>query len=210
MEVAESGSEVTKQVRPPRRPDVDVVRIVLTWGILLYHTTYAYTPGDTWYVKSFGWGPGADWVTVLWTGFMDVWQMPMVFFLSGVSAYFALFRRTRKQFREERAHRLFVPWLLLCLLNGVYSVTWLAPLTPNCEAAYRGEEINSTTAGVQWSHCERYVVLTENTTFIQVRMILPSDSYSSVISTSRTTTLGQCSLVQVRAGSSSTSLFTHR
>merc|ERR1712123_479537 len=93
--------------------------------------------------------------------------MPMFFFLSGVSAYFALFRRTRKQFREERAHRLFVPWLLLCLLRGVYSVTWLAPLTPNCEAAYRGDEINSTTAGVQWSHCEHYVVLTENTTFIQ-------------------------------------------
>ena len=170
MEIAEGGGVVPQLARPPRRPDIDVVRVGLTWGILLFHTTVAYAPGTPWYVKSFGWSPGADWVTTVWVSFMDIWQMPMFFFLSGVSAYFALFRRTERQFREERAHRLLVPWLLLCLFNDAYSVTWLAPLTPNCEAAYRGETINSSTSGVQWSKCETYWPLNENTTFWQVRI----------------------------------------
>ena len=160
MKVAEGGGEVSKPARTPRRPDVDVVRVALTWGILLFHTTVAHAPGMSWYVKSFGWSPGADWVSTVWVLFMDIWQMPMFFFLSGVSAYFALFRRTERQFREERAHRLFVPWLLLCVLNGLYSIAWLAPLTPNCEAAYRGEAGNSSTSGIGWTHCENYQVLT--------------------------------------------------
>jgi len=98
---------------------------------------------------------------------MDTWQMPMFFFLSGVSAYYALFRRSEKQFREERAHRLFVPWLVLCLLNGVYCITWVAPLTPNCEAAKSGDKVNSSVSGMVWSHCENYQVITVNTTFSQ-------------------------------------------
>ena len=118
MEFAEGGGEVSKLGRPPRRPDVDVLRVALTWSILLFHTTVAHAPVSDWYVKSFGWSPGADWVSIGWVLFMDIWQMPMFFFLSGVSAYFALFRRTERQFREERAHRLFVPWLLLCVLKS--------------------------------------------------------------------------------------------
>ena len=171
MEIAEGGGEVSKPARPPRRPDVDVVRVALTWSILLFHTTVAHAPGMPWYVKSFGWSPGADWVSKVWVIFMDIWQMPMFFFLSGVSAYFALFRRTERQFREERAHRLFVPWLLLCLLNGLYSIAWLAPLTPNCEAAYRGEEGNSSTSGIEWTNCENFWVKTENTSFTKVNVI---------------------------------------
>ena len=170
MELTQSSTtdtEAAKQVKPPRRPDIDVVRVVLTWGILLFHTTIAYSPVVSWYVKSYGWGPGADFVAVCWWMFMDTWQMPMFFFLSGVSAYYALFRRSGKQFREERAHRLFVPWLVLCLLNCVYSIAWIAPLTPNCNAAFKGEETNSTTSGVTWSHCEVYGVKTNNTTLSQ-------------------------------------------
>ena len=165
MELAQCSSEVAK---PPRRPDIDVIRVALTWGILLFHTTVAYSPFIPWYVKSYGWAPGAEYVSTCWWIFMDTWQMPMFFFLSGVSAYYALFRRSEKQFREERAHRLFVPWLVLCLLNGVYCITWVAPLTPNCEAAKRGDKVNSSVSGMTWSHCENYQVITVNTTYSPV------------------------------------------
>ena len=30
--------------RQARRPDIDLIRVVLTWGILLYHTVLVYTP----------------------------------------------------------------------------------------------------------------------------------------------------------------------
>ena len=62
---------------PPRRPDVDLIRVSLTWGILFFHTTVAYAPAMSWYVKSFGWTPGLDYLSVAWVSFMDTWQMPM-------------------------------------------------------------------------------------------------------------------------------------
>ena len=165
----EEGAVIKKHVsKPPRRPDIDILRIILTWSVLLYHVTEAYSQNG----KSFGWTQGEKYVSDFWITFMDIWQMPMFFFLSGVSAYFALFRRTQRQFREERAHRLFVPWLVLCLLNGLYSVTWVAPLTPNCEAAYNGGEINSTVGTSTWSWCETYWKVTENTTFTKVSCII--------------------------------------
>ena len=110
----------------------------------------------------------------------------MFFFLSGVSSYFALFKRTEQQYRDERVHRcgrihvigittnhtisvyflvrLLVPFLVLALLNGVYSVSYLAPLTPNCEASFHGE---NSSAVLAWSHCETYWQKTENSTFPQ-------------------------------------------
>ena len=149
---------------PARRPDVDIIRVSLTWTILLFHTILVFAPKVSWYVKS-----SSDWswntqVSFFLLNFMDVWQMPMFFFLSGVSAYFALFRRSESEFRRERSHRLLVPWLLLCLCNGLYSIAFLAKLSPNCEAAYYGR--NSTNP--YWTYCETYWKTEENKTYPEV------------------------------------------
>ena len=66
----------------------------------------------------------------IWANFMDVWQMPMFFFLSGVSSYHGLQRRSEREFRKERVHRLLVPWLVLVLTNGVYSINYFSPSPP--------------------------------------------------------------------------------
>ena len=117
---------------PPSRryPGVDIIRVGLTWCILLGHTVAAFSPGIPFYVKGYGWMPGFNNFAVSFLNFMNAWQMPMFFFLSGVSSYLALFKRTEQQFREERVHRLLVPFLVLCLFNGVYSITYFAPRTP--------------------------------------------------------------------------------
>ena len=64
-----------------------------------------------------------------------------------------------------------VPWLVLCFLNPVYSLAWLAPRTPNCEAAYYGTTTNTTVGEggftFSWSHCETYWVLTNTTSLSQ-------------------------------------------
>jgi hypothetical protein len=151
---------------PGRRQEVDIIRVGLTWGILLFHTCAVYAPALQWYVASFGWLPGTGYIYFTWVIFMDVWQMPMFFFLSGISAYFSLFRRTEQQFRDERVHRLLVPFLTLALLNGAYSVSWLAPRTPFCEAFFHGQ--NMTNNSLPWSHCETFWKRTENTTYPQV------------------------------------------
>jgi len=105
---------------PPRLPAIDLIRVSLTWGILLFHAAGAYAPLTGYYVKSFGWTSDVFYhLSITWVVFMDVWQMPMFFFLSGISTFHALFRRSEQQFREERTHRLLVPWLLLASTNGL-------------------------------------------------------------------------------------------
>ena len=40
-----------KPVKTNRRPDIDLVRVVLTWSILLYHTVLIYAPFLSYYVR---------------------------------------------------------------------------------------------------------------------------------------------------------------
>ena len=190
---------------PPRRPDIDILRVSLTWGILFFHATVAYAPHPSYYIKSYGWPPGLDYLSTAWVSFMDVWQMPMFFFLSGVSAYFALFRRSEQQFRSERVHRLLVPFLVLALLNGVYSITFWAPKTVFCQAFYHGEKVNTS---LPWSRgCQTFWKTTENSTFSEVCYIAKPLSHSLSICSSITQVSSQ---TPARAGSCSTSLLTPR
>ena len=126
------GPGPAKATPASRLPGIDLIRVTLTWGILLFHTSVAYSNNGGWYISA-PFDSSNDvlyylrWILEGWTGFMDVWQMPMFFFLSGVSAFHALNRRSEWEFRKERVHRLLVPYLVLVLTNGVYSITFLAP-----------------------------------------------------------------------------------
>ena len=69
-----------------RRPDIDVIRIVLTWGILVFHTALIYGPYLGYYVKIIPESGLDSWtiIYVYFTSSMNAWNMPMFFFLSGI------------------------------------------------------------------------------------------------------------------------------
>ena len=70
---------------PARRPDIDVIRIVLTWLILLYHTVQIYLPQIGFFVGIHSENsPGLIMAGVGFIISMNVWNMPMFFFLSGI------------------------------------------------------------------------------------------------------------------------------
>ena len=151
---------------PPRLPAIDIIRISLTWGILLYHTAWVYAPfGARFYVKKDEWSNQVFYyLPIALMKFMDVWQMPMFFFLSGISAYHSLFRRSERQFRDERLHRLLVPYLLLASLNGVYSIAFFAPRTKMCQQFYQlGRVLDNNS--LPWDFCEMNYKYTHNDTF---------------------------------------------
>ena len=80
-----------------RRPDIDVLNICLTWLILLYHAVIVYTPDIPWYVKDPNnpLEPGPNQVSYyarVFIAFMNGWNMPLFFFLAGVSSYLSLKR----------------------------------------------------------------------------------------------------------------------
>ena len=70
-----------------RRPDIDVIKIVLTWLIMVYHTLLIYCPDYTYNLKIIP-ETGVDfWMYIIYFGFikmLNVWNMPMFFFLSGI------------------------------------------------------------------------------------------------------------------------------
>ena len=56
MELGANGDTDVAAEPPPkkkssRRPDIDLIRVVLTWGILLYHTVLIYAPFLSYYVR---------------------------------------------------------------------------------------------------------------------------------------------------------------
>ena len=133
---------------PERRADIDVIIIFLTYGIYLFHLCLIYTPSD-WYGLQF---PNLTTGSVsedpftlvslghvlqLFVNFMNTWNMPMFFYLSGQNAYSALFRRSETQFRDERVHRLLVPTLFLSLVTQFPLTLWFfAPRDETLERSY--------------------------------------------------------------------------
>ena len=122
--------DITPVRRSARRPDIDCIRVGLTWGILLYHSTIAFLPEEGWYITNkYSLGPVLHPLVKVFKNFMLIWNMPMFFFLSGVSSYFALFKRSEQQYRDERVHRLMVPYLFSFFYMWMYGITYFGP---NC------------------------------------------------------------------------------
>ena len=57
-------------------------------------------------------------------GFVSVWHMPLLFLLAGASTYFALRRRSGKQYLGERFTRLGVPFLIGVFVLLIPVQTW--------------------------------------------------------------------------------------
>ena len=60
------------------------------------------------------------------------------------SAFFGLKKRSERQFREERVHRLLVPALFLALTSSLLnSLAYFSKLSPNCQEFYDRQNIRN-------------------------------------------------------------------
>lgn len=57
----------------------------------------------------------------LQSGFLNLWFMRLLFFISGVSAYMSLQRRSRREYLNERVKKLLIPSLFVIFLIGPLS-----------------------------------------------------------------------------------------
>ncbi len=90
-----------------RRYDIDWIRVLTIGLLLIYHITIIFQPwgvfiGFIQSEKPIGW---------IWPpmSMLNVWRIPLLFFVSGMGVYFALRKRNWKQLLKERATRIFVP-----------------------------------------------------------------------------------------------------
>lgn len=92
-----------------RRYDIDWVRVIAIGLLILYHAAIGFQP----------WGIMISFITnekpwnALWApmAILNVWRIPLLFFVSGMGVYFAMQKRTWGQLLGERAGRIFVPFV---------------------------------------------------------------------------------------------------
>ncbi len=92
-----------------RRYDIDWLRVIAISLLLLYHAAISFQ----------SWGIMLGFITnnkpwqSLWIPMtmLNVWRIPLLFFVSGMGVYFAIQNRNWKQLLKERAARIFIPFV---------------------------------------------------------------------------------------------------
>lgn len=110
-----------------RRIYIDVLRVVGTLLVFLFHCTQPFNPNDEWHIRNAEQSKALGYMI----DFFNIWIMPLFTFLAGSSAYFALRKRSSAQFAKERVLRIFVPLVLGILI-------FVAPQVYT-ERVFRGE-----------------------------------------------------------------------
>ncbi|SOD82824.1 acyltransferase family protein [Spirosoma fluviale] len=87
-----------------RRHDLDWLRVIAIVTLLFYHTGMIYVSWN-WHIKSAEHSLPME-VVMRW---LHRWRMPLLFFISGAGAFFALKKRAYSSYAGERVRRLFVP-----------------------------------------------------------------------------------------------------
>ncbi len=90
-----------------RRYDIDWVRVIAIGLLLLYHVAIGF---QSWGVMIGFIATKKPWAS-LWIPMtmLNVWRIPLLFFVSGMGVYFAIQNRNWKQLLQERASRILLP-----------------------------------------------------------------------------------------------------
>ncbi|GHN00544.1 acyltransferase [Cytophagales bacterium WSM2-2] len=114
-----------------RRYDIDWIRVIAIGLLVIYHTSIGFQP----------WGRMIGFITTdkpwmsLWTpmAMLNVWRIPLLFFVSGMGVYFAIQNRNWKQLLVERASRILVPFVfgIFCIVPlHVYILQYYYEMQP--------------------------------------------------------------------------------
>ncbi len=107
------GESITQDAMPKRRWDIDWLRVLAVVGLLVpYHTYRVFDIWDDWYVKNDQLSAALNWFLYLGDGV----GMQLLFLLAGSATWFALRRRTGRQYAWERIKRLLIPFVFALLV----------------------------------------------------------------------------------------------
>src|SRR5262245_12523992 len=98
-----------------RRYDIDWLRVIAIGLLLIYHVALGFQP---WGVM-IGFIANAKPWTSLWTpmAMLNIWRIPLLFFVSGMGVYFAMQKRNWSELMAERGARILIPFLF-----GVFAI----------------------------------------------------------------------------------------
>lgn len=101
-----------------RRYDVDWIRVIAIGLLLLYHIGIGFQPWGV-FVQFI---QNSDPLEYLWIpmSMLNVWRIPLLFFVSGMGTCFAMRKRNWKELIAERVRRILVPF--------IFGVLFIVPL----------------------------------------------------------------------------------
>ncbi len=99
-----------------RRYDIDWLRVIAIGLLLIYHIAIVFQP----WALFIGFIKSEQSLESLWVPMtmLNVWRIPLLFFVSGMGVYFALRKRNWLQLILERARRILLPFLF-----GIVAIT---------------------------------------------------------------------------------------
>lgn len=92
-----------------RRYDIDWVRVIAIGLLLIYHVAIGFQPWGImigFIANEKTWG--SLWIPMQ---MLNIWRIPLLFFVSGMGVYFAIQNRNWKQLLMERSQRILLPYL---------------------------------------------------------------------------------------------------
>ncbi|MFP7722384.1 acyltransferase [Lysobacter sp. A3-1-A15] len=90
---------------PPRRHDIDALRVLAFVLLILYHVGMFYVADWGWHAKSSHVAEWLKWPMLV----VNQWRMPLIFLISGLAVHFLLRRVTPGAFAWSRVRRLLLP-----------------------------------------------------------------------------------------------------
>ncbi len=100
----------------PRLYYLDALRVIAILIVFLFHAVHPYDMWD-WHIKNIE----QSLTLTIFITILALWGMPFFFLVAGAGSWFALRRRTPKQYAVERTKRLLVPFLFGTLIVYVYT-----------------------------------------------------------------------------------------
>jgi peptidoglycan/LPS O-acetylase OafA/YrhL len=119
-----------------RRHDIDWLRVIAIFLLVLYHLVIGFQPWGL----MFGFIGNSTPLTALWIPMtaINIWRIPLLFFVSGMGVYFALRSRSVSALLKDRFIRIAVP-----LLFGAFTIVplqlWLLRTHYDWKPAYTPE-----------------------------------------------------------------------
>lgn len=92
-----------------RRHDIDWLRVIAIGLLLIYHIAIIFQP----WAMFIGFIRSDELIENLWKpmSLLNIWRIPLLFFVSGMGVYFAIQKRSWKEMLLERGKRILLPFV---------------------------------------------------------------------------------------------------
>lgn len=110
-------------MKAQRRYDIDWLRVIAIGLLLIYHVAIGFQPWG----RMVGFITSDEPLSSLWLGMalLNIWRIPLLFFVSGMGVYFAMQSRSWKQLVQERTIRILLPFAFgMFVIVPIHLLIW--------------------------------------------------------------------------------------